>query len=259
MDYEPLRLLPEFRWAVPAAFLDALGACAFGRGDWLYSQAEAYQAWEPSSSRANVFAIQVLTPDRDETATPSAPTFTRNWSAPATVVLRSYPGETARTIPTTLGNIYRCLWTGNTTVLEASPWPKPPTLVTDFFRKDTPDWAPALRSAILQRGLNCTVCFGLPWDPTMPLYRTKRGKTERAWTALGGTWVDLPPTDILKDDQRRHAPTLRFSCFYLTKQISKSEVEDTLCRALATIPQPEDGGSAKGRVRIKSHGRIVWF
>jgi hypothetical protein len=258
MNYEPLRLLPEFRWAVPSAFLDALGSCAFGRGDWLYSQAQAYQAWEPTSKSHRFLAIQVLEPEREQTTTPSAPTFARNWSAPATVVLRSYPDETSRTIHTTLGNIYRCLWTGDTMALEAPPWPKPPILVTEFFSKSSPDWAPALRSAVLEQKVNCTVCFGLPWDSAIPLYRTKREKTERAWAGLGGAWIDLPPSTILNDGQRPLAPTLRFSCFYLTRKISESELESALGKALATASR-ENGDSFTSRVRIKSHGRIVWF
>jgi hypothetical protein len=259
MDYEPLRLLPEFRWAVPAAFLDALGSCAFGRGDWLYSQAHAYQAWEPTSKSHHFLAIQVLEPEREQTATPSVPTFTRNWSAPTTIVLRSYPDETSRTISTTLGNIYRCLWTGETAVLESPPWPSPPTLVSDFFKKNAPEWAPILRSVISRKKLNCSVAFGLPWDSSMPLYRAKREKVERAWAGLGGKWIDLLSNDILTEDSRPHAPTLRFSCFYLTRPISESEVEEALRNALATIPRAEDGSPTAGRVRIKSHGRIIWL
>lgn len=259
MDYEPLRLLPEFRWAVPAAFLDAIGSCAFGRGDWLYSQAQAYQAWEPTSKSHHFLAIQVLEPEREQTAAPSVPTFTRNWSAPAAIVLRSYPDETSRNISTTLGNIYRCLWTGETDVLDSPPWPKPPILVSDFFKKNAPDWAPALRSTIAYKKLHCSVGFGLPWDSSMPLYRSKREKVERAWSNLGGAWIDLPPNEILAEDKKSHAPTLRFTFFYLARPISEPEVEEALRSALATASQVEDSSPTSSRVRIKSHGRIIWL
>ncbi|MCX5729410.1 MAG: hypothetical protein NTZ28_11340, partial [Nitrospirae bacterium] len=86
MTTEHYQYLDGFKWAVPSAFLGALGACQFSRGDTLYSSPIAYREWNEEfyELAQGLCAIKVLSPEA-KPAPPSPGLFQSNWNSVAEV------------------------------------------------------------------------------------------------------------------------------------------------------------------------------
>lgn len=111
---------PQFNWAVPYAFKEAVEKCFFLAGDTLYDTREAYQVWHEALKHLN-YSIQILSPPRGT----KSRSFNLNWQSPIQLSLRDYRNEKKECIDSTQGRLLVFLWQGDLTVLKSeSPEPQ---------------------------------------------------------------------------------------------------------------------------------------
>jgi hypothetical protein len=118
-----------FTWAVPKAFSEAVKACRFEQGDILYDSQKAYAGeWDEAVKHIN-YSLQVRSPVRGTTASPSASgsVFGKNWDTEVTFELEDASGdEPKRFVETTQGRLFTALWHGDLSIFGEDGNPKPP-------------------------------------------------------------------------------------------------------------------------------------
>jgi len=126
-----------FSWPLPRAFASAVSACRFEQGDVVYSHARAYRAWKGRAPKLD-HQIQVLDPPKTTRALAGdgeSKRFFANWASPVELEWTAFADASTRTVKTTQGRLFTCLWRGDVGQLdEGSEAPSPPALQRELHK-----------------------------------------------------------------------------------------------------------------------------
>lgn len=267
-----MQFIEGFRWAVPTAFSDAVGACQFSRGDTLYSSPIAYQAWdEPFYQKVRgLECLQVLSPEA-KPAPPSAELFESNWETEAQAQLFAVGEKTAPVqVSTTQGRIYTLLWYGDIRVLNPqAPVPRLPQtarellkLITDRKHLLAPQVHVTIKDHVLKHHHHASHYFALPYDLCNEVLRTKyhkllQGLADKLSNGTVGV-LTMNPRRLNLPEIQNVAPTVELKVFAFSSalRVPDGSAEAILERLkdLLYIPQDKAGGTSADRFRIEAHG-----
>jgi hypothetical protein len=246
MDY-----LTGFSWAVPCAFLDAVGRCLFREGDVLYESQKAYSLpWGAALGRAHS-SLQVRSSAAsncaDEPDTRSV--FRKNWSTEVRLDLyRRINISSAEEIVTTQGRLYTALWRGNLEILDkSSTEPEPPNGPSVALKH-------AARGAKMVKAIgDGKTIFVMPIDQANRAFRSKLSKVRAQLSSHLNTSVRmLSPREAGLPDWKTVAPTVTIAVFCVSG-LSASDLEEAIRMGLLGSTR----STRKQRFRISSHGTII--
>ena len=240
-----------FAWAVPRAFADSLEKGRFERGDVFHAdRADHDRPWSADRA-AERRTLQVRRPEQGEGGRPgrdAASVFADNWRRSAEVLLR-VPGETTpRTIATTQGRLYVCLWRDDVAGLEtSSPEPALPLGARDL-REDLDAAAERLAEGIDAPDGGGHVFVTL-YDQASSLLRRKDRD-------LRDVVANHPGSRVIETrvDRENALPTLRWMVYVLPR-LDADGVAALLKPALYR-PQGDRTGKTD-RFDLNRHGRLV--
>ena len=246
--------LPNFSWAVPVAFSDALGACQFSRGDTLYSSSFAYRKWDDEFYKLaqGLHAIKVLSPEA-KPSPPSPGLFQSNWNSPTEVEFYKPVGQDgAKRLSTTQGRIYSLLWRGNTSVLDLTTSAPPIPFQANFLLKCLSGAESSVRQLILEEEPNAKYFFVLPHDVCSQLLEEKYQKLVYG---LGRTRhiseLGIPATRLPITEAEHLVPTLSLKAFVFLDEdegVIKERLKDLL------YVQTGNRKSKDDKFRLNAHG-----
>lgn len=241
----------SFKWAVPAAFSDAISMCAFNEGDFLYDSVAAYEEPWLSAVQKIDYSLQVkyvegFSLSREGT---EAQQFLINWNSRIRVDLfreqeRVYPGQ----IETTQGRLYTMLWKGAITILdEQTTAPIPPVLIRDITKR--------LGEVTLDVSTNNidATAFMMCRDNTNPVSREKYQKIyQKLNKFLSSEPQFQTPIQVGFKNADLIAPTIEIAIFKTTG-ITASAVHDLVKCAVYSPAK----NAARDMFRLNAHGVIV--
>lgn len=267
-----MQYIEGFRWAVPTAFADALGACQFSRGDTLYSSPIAYQAWDETfyQNVKELECLQVLSPEA-KPAPPSVELFESNWETEAQAQLFTVGGKSPLVqFSTTQGRIYTLLWHGNTEVLNLqTPVPRLPQtarellkLLTDGKHMRAHSVHATIENHVQKHHHQASHFFALPYDHCNEVLRNKFDKLIQGLADMvkSGTVnvLTLKPQTLNLPEIQNLAPTVELKLFAFSSALrqpngSAQPILERL-KAQLYIPQAKTEGTSADRFRIEAHG-----
>lgn len=194
-----------FAWAVPTAFLDALGQCRFERGDTLYDTPKAYEMrWSDALTHIKN-SVQVRFPEQQGGAADEQheSNFESNWFSELRLDHYGEVRHPPEQVVTTQGRLYTLLWRGDVSVLDAVELDPPPPLRLKFALENIR----SVRQVARQFACGKRV-FVMPIDRSVPTSRRKLTKIARQ---LGSSLVPplvLTPQEAGLPDPDAIAPTI---------------------------------------------------
>ncbi len=254
MTTEHYQYLDGFKWAVPSAFLDALGACQFSRGDTLYSSSIAYQEWNDEFYRKakGTHALKVLLPEAKPVST-SGNLFQLNWDEKAEVETYTIGKEDFPTRQvTTQGRIYCLIWRGDLSILNGDTPPPGKLQMTGDMLKSLDLCKSTIRQHVLGQVPRARYYFAFPHDLCSELLNDKYKKlVSGLHSTLDATILSLTPDEISLPDSSRVAPTVTLKVFAFG-----TESEDAICATLKSILYRESANkeTSADRFRLATHG-----
>jgi hypothetical protein len=243
---------PNFKWAVPHAFGDALAVCRFEQGDILYDTPLAYQGtWGESEKHIN-YSIQINHPPRSlasKVDTEMESAFASNWRSKVVFELYNHKDKSSKVVETTQGNLYRMLWNGNLE-LNGEDEVSPPRQAMQLLEE-----LPVLDKWICKipkyQGHNGGY-FLLPFDKTSKILNEKHRKL---LAHLGSHLVshELISMKHIKISAE-YVPTSEFAIFLISNTSSEGEVIEAIKKAF--YRPAKDSKSGKDFFKVKSHGLL---
>ncbi|MBI3356688.1 MAG: hypothetical protein HY038_07965 [Nitrospirae bacterium] len=254
MTTEHYQYLDGFKWAVPIAFLDALGACQFSRGDTLYSSSIAYQEWNDEfyKKAKGTHALKVLSPEVKPVST-SGNLFQLNWDEKAEVETYTIgEADSPKRQVTTQGRIYCLIWRGDLSILNVNtPPPEKLQMAADIL-KSLDSCHSTIRQHVLEKVPRAMSYFAFPHDLCSELLNNKyKNLVSGLHSTLDATMLSLTPDEISVPDSCRVAPTITLRVFAFG-----TENEDSISATLKAIlyREPANKESSAGKFRLAAHG-----
>jgi hypothetical protein len=254
MTTEHYQYLDGFKWAVPSAFLDALGACQFSRGDTLYSSSIAYQEWNDEfyKKAKGMHALNVRLPEAKPLST-SGNLFQLNWNEKAEVETYTIGTEDLPTRQiTTQGRIYCLIWRGDLSILNLSTPPPEKLQMPGDLLKSLDSCKSTIRQHVLGKLPFARSYFAFPHDLCSELLNNKYKKLVSGLdSTLDVTVLSLTPDEISLPDSSRVAPTVTLKVFAFG-----TENEQAICANLKAILYRElaNKESSADKFRLTAHG-----
>lgn len=254
MKTEHYQYLDGFKWAVPSAFLDALGACQFSRGDTLYSSSIAYQEWNDEFYRKakGTHALKVLLPEAKPVST-SGNLFQLNWDEKAEVETYTIGKEDFPTRQvTTQGRIYCLIWRGDLSILNVKTPPPEKLQMTGDILKSLDSCKSTIRQHVIGQVSRARSYFAFPHDLCSELLNDKyKNLVSGLDSRLDVTILSLTPDELSLPDSSHVAPTVTLKVFAFG-----TENEQTICANLKAILYREASNkeSSADKFRLAAHG-----
>lgn len=248
------KFIDGFKWAVPRAFLDALGACQFSRGDTLYSNPIAYQAWNAEfyKEAKGMHCLKVLSPEAKPVST-SVNLFQNHWNDKAEVETYTIGKEDHPTRQrTTQGRIYSLIWRGDLSILDVSALaPEKPQMAGDLL-KSLDSFTFTIRQHVRGKVPRAMSYFAFPHDICNELLNDKYEKLVSGLdSGLDVTIVSLTPGEMSLPDSSRVAPTVALKVFAFgteNEQAIRANLKTILYNELAKKESNAD------KFRLAAHG-----
>jgi len=245
-----MKYLEGFSWAVPVAFLDAVGQCRFEEGDMLYDTPQAYDL-EWAEARTHIQrSIQVRFPARMAGASDkeSGSTFKKNWTSEVRLDLYEKLKKVRSGHVTTQGRLYSALWRGDISVLDDStPAPKPPTRLNAVLKQ-----IDRVNGIAKELGMGRPV-FVMPLDRANRISLEKLSKVEAQLRKHIAPSVHIvTPTMAGLPNPETIAPTVAIA-FFPISGLSAKELEAAI-KAAVYVPSKT---STKEVFRLSAHGAVL--
>lgn len=254
MTIEQRQYFDGFKWAVPNAFLDALGACQFSRGDTLYSSSIAYQEWNDEfyKKAKGMHSLKVLSPEVKPVST-SGNLFQLNWDEKAEVETYTIgEADSPKRQLTTQGRIYCLIWRGDLSILNINnPPPEKIQMAGDILRS-LGSCKSTIRQHVLREVPGAMSYFAFPHDLCSELLNNKyKNLVSGLHSTLDATMFSLTPDKISVPDSCRVSPTITLRVFAFG-----TGNEDSISSTLKAIlyREPANKKSNAGKFRIAAHG-----
>jgi hypothetical protein len=254
MTTEANNYFPGFKWAIPSAFADALGACQFSRGDTLYSSSLAYREWNKEfyEMARGLYAIRILSPEA-KPAPPSPSLFGNNWNTQAEVeVYKIGEQEDVKRFITTQGRIYSLLWRGDRTILDPSTSVPPLPHQAAHLMKALEGIKSTLSKLIMGKVSDARYFFALPHDVCNQLLD---GKYQKLVYGLKRTHnvsvMEVSVATLPVQEASRVVPTVSLKVFVFRND-DESAIRESLKELLYV--QAADRKSNTDKFRINAHG-----
>lgn len=251
---------PQFKWAIPIAFCDAISVCRFEQGDILYDNIRGYDQWDEAIKFLN-YSIQIRYPERQGGTAQkiSKSVFVNNWWSKVRFEITNYKNNSVKKhVDTTQGRLFRLLWHGNLDALdENTPEPPPPLLLSDA-KKLLKDTIGKFKEKARRKILN-PFLFIIPYDP---INATSEEKYLKINAQLKNTFdffcIELSPEETGVTGWQDLSPTISFKCFAINttdQQKIQNTLKDALYKPSSNNKKATD--SKKGRFDLKRHGLLV--
>lgn len=239
-----------FKWAVPAAFSDAVALCRFEEGDILYDTPKAYDEEWGKASKHIEYSMQVRYPARvfGGARTNESGVFASNWKSEVRVeVYKHLEKVGVGQIETTQGRLYTALWKGDITILKRDTGePQIPFTVQQVTRNltEASDTAKKLSTKY--------PVFVMARDLSNPISRDKYSKIRsKLKKHLAGEPQLLRPESAGLNDWANIAPTIEIA-FFITNGVSLEQLHN-LVKEAVYVPAKD---ATKDMFRISAHGAI---
>lgn len=240
---------PEFKWAVPKAFADAVFQTRFEEGDVLYDSKEAYDKWDKAKEQITN-SIQIRFPSKVVTAlsNDNKSVLSRNWNSE--VRLNLYENSTKvgqGLMHTTQGRLFTLLWKGDLNVLDTNAVnPEPPMIAMQVKKELKKKFVDIQPKAI--EIADGSLIFVMVYDAASPLLK---GKYDDLLQQLRCKPVRLPPKEAGLKNWREISPTIEI-LFFKSANLSEPDFEDKLKQALykPSLNKKTD----KENFKISGHG-----
>ena len=237
-----------FKWAVPAAFKDAIARCCFTLGDVLYDTPLAYEETWDEAKKHIKNDIQVLSPGRLQTQTG---TFLKNWQSPIRLTLNDYKRNTKTAYDTTQGRLFTLLWRGDPQVLDnRTEEPSPPRSLQDA-KKVLPSLLSRFKE-VSGAEANALTLFIIPYDTLNETSLRKDAKLSVLLRKIDVSVFELPADVPSKPESGSFMPTMTFKCF-ATPEGNKEEFVSIIKKAVY-VP---GANTETQKFDIKKHGLLV--
>jgi len=254
MTIEQYQYLDGFKWAVPNAFMDALGACQFSRGDTLYSSSIAYQEWNDEfyKKAKGMHSLKVLSPEVKPVST-SGNLFQLNWDEKAEVETYTIgEADSPKRQSTTQGRIYCLIWRGDLSILNINTPPPEKLQMAGDILKSLDSCKSTIRQHVLREVPRAMSYFAFPHDLCSELLNNKYKKlVSGLHSTLDATILSLTPDEISLPDSFRVAPTVTLKVFAFG-----TESEQAICANLKAVLYREAANkeSSADKFRLTAHG-----
>jgi hypothetical protein len=243
-----------FKWAIPSAFADALGACQFSRGDMLYSSSVAYREWNKEfyEMARGLYAIKILSPEA-KPAPPSPSLFGSNWNTQAEAEIYNIgEQEGAKRFITTQGRIYSLLWRGDRSILDAATSAPLVPHQAGYLLKALEDIKSSISQLIMGKVSDARYFFALPHDLCSQLLE---GKYQKLFYGLQRTHnisvMDVSVEALPVPEASRIAPTVSLKIFAF-RHDDENAIRESLKELLYI--QAVDKKSNTDKFRLNAHG-----
>jgi hypothetical protein len=243
-----MEFFSNFKWAVPAAFSDAVSLCCFEEGDTFYDSRTAYEKDWPIARREIEYSIQVRFPARatSHVTQEGESVFDSNWGSIVKVDLYEKLNK-IKSITTTQGKLYSVLWKGDVQLLDSLRSPAKPIKLKKIMSK-LDEIKPHLSN--YSKGYRL---FILPRDSSTTLSKKKFSKV---YSSLSNHLYSEPellsPKEAGFEKWEQFAPTIDLAVFRLTS-LNENELLE-LVKSAVYVPSRS---AKKSMFRLASHGMIL--
>lgn len=250
-----MHFYPQFAWAVPIAFKDAIANYSFGEGDILYDTPKAYQQWSEALIYLQ-YSIQVTYPPRNFNVKASKKSLKRNWASPVKLSLVNHKNNSRQHRETTQGKLFTLLWHGNIDMLNMEVQSIELPLSLLHAKKYIPDTISAFKGLITTTMID-PLFFILPYDLVNDISAKKIIKLnailKKDFNVIG---FDLPASGvgINIDTASLFSPTIYFKCFVIY-----SNNLDRIHELLKSALYAPDINAKHQRFNLKTHGLLTNF
>lgn len=249
-----MNFFPQFKWAVPVAFSDAISACRFERGDIFYDNIKGYERWDEALKFLK-YSIQVHYPERQGGISQqvSASIFKNNWSSEARLELTDYENNRAKKyVYTTQGRLFTLLWRGDLDVLDMNAQePSCPLLLSDAKNRLKDTFCKFQKKALEK--MSDPVLFAMPYDSVNAALEEKYLKiSNKLKNTFDFICIELTPEEAGVCDWQDLSPTISFKCF----SINTTDLQK-VCDILKDVLYKSLNDSSKNRFDINRHGLLI--